>query len=106
MESTAGWLLVAWALHYFPFFGMGRVLYFHHYFPAYLFSAMFAGLSHVHVTCPAQLSVAPAGLAYSPESAHRIVEDLGTTVNKARGGGGGGDRTGCKGKRAKCEVSF
>ena len=44
MESTAGWLLVAWALHYFPFYTMGRVLYFHHYFPAYLFSAMFAGL--------------------------------------------------------------
>ncbi|XP_046848331.1 protein O-mannosyl-transferase 2-like isoform X2 [Xenia sp. Carnegie-2017] len=38
------WLLLAWALHYFPFFLMGRVLYFHHYFPAYLFSAMFAGV--------------------------------------------------------------
>ncbi|CAB4004592.1 Hypothetical predicted protein [Paramuricea clavata] len=42
--SVIGWLLLGWALHYFPFFLMGRVLYFHHYFPAYLFSAMIAGI--------------------------------------------------------------
>ncbi|KAK7492364.1 hypothetical protein BaRGS_00016461 [Batillaria attramentaria] len=42
---TAGWwLLLAWALHYLPFWGMSRVLYFHHYFPAFLFSAMFCGV--------------------------------------------------------------
>ncbi|XP_048585823.1 protein O-mannosyl-transferase 2 isoform X2 [Nematostella vectensis] len=44
MESVVGWLLLAWALHYFPFYAMGRVLYFHHYFPAYLFTAMLAGV--------------------------------------------------------------
>ncbi|KXJ13379.1 protein O-mannosyl-transferase 2 isoform X2 [Exaiptasia diaphana] len=44
VESICVWLLLAWALHYFPFYAMGRVLYFHHYFPAYLFSAMFAGI--------------------------------------------------------------
>ncbi|KAK3717915.1 hypothetical protein QZH41_008311 [Actinostola sp. cb2023] len=44
IESIGLWLLLAWALHYFPFYTMGRVLYFHHYFPAYLFSAMFAGI--------------------------------------------------------------
>ncbi|XP_028396136.1 protein O-mannosyl-transferase 2-like isoform X2 [Dendronephthya gigantea] len=42
--SVICWLLLGWALHYFPFFLMGRVLYFHHYFPAYLFSAMVAGI--------------------------------------------------------------
>ena len=43
MESACGWLFLGWALHYFPFYSMGRVLYFHHYFPAYLYSAMLAG---------------------------------------------------------------
>lgn len=38
-----GQLLLGWVLHYFPFFLMGRVLYFHHYFPAMLFSSMLTG---------------------------------------------------------------
>ena len=37
------WLLIGWALHYIPFYLMGRVLYFHHYFPAFLYSAMISG---------------------------------------------------------------
>ncbi|XP_055989391.1 protein O-mannosyl-transferase 2 isoform X1 [Sorex fumeus] len=39
-----GQLLLGWGLHYFPFFLMGRILYFHHYFPAMLFSSMLTGL--------------------------------------------------------------
>ncbi|CAB3387653.1 Hypothetical predicted protein [Cloeon dipterum] len=38
------WLLVGWALHYFPFWIMGRVLYFHHYFPALMFNSMLSGV--------------------------------------------------------------
>ena len=34
------WLFIGWALHYVPFWSMGRVLYFHHYFPALLYSSM------------------------------------------------------------------
>ena len=33
----------AWALHYLPFFLMGRSLYLHHYLPAYMFSCMLLG---------------------------------------------------------------
>lgn len=50
MLSSCSWLLVGWAFHYFPFYAMGRVLYFHHYFPAYLFSAMFSGILLEHVS--------------------------------------------------------
>lgn len=39
-----GQLLLGWVLHYFPFFLMGRILYFHHYFPAMLFSSMLTGI--------------------------------------------------------------
>ncbi|KAJ8309086.1 hypothetical protein KUTeg_013960 [Tegillarca granosa] len=41
--SACWWLLLGWALHYLPFWPMTRVLYFHHYFPAFLFSAMISG---------------------------------------------------------------
>ena len=38
------WLVIGWALHYVPFWMMGRVLYFHHYFPALLYSCMITGV--------------------------------------------------------------
>ncbi|XP_018024206.1 protein O-mannosyl-transferase 2 [Hyalella azteca] len=34
------WLLVAYLLHYLPFYAMDRVLYYHHYFPALQFSSL------------------------------------------------------------------
>lgn len=42
--SACGWLYIGWLLHYVPFWGMGRILYFHHYFPALLFSSMMSGV--------------------------------------------------------------
>uniref|UniRef100_A0A1B6CJ65 Protein O-mannosyl-transferase 2 n=2 Tax=Clastoptera arizonana TaxID=38151 RepID=A0A1B6CJ65_9HEMI len=41
---SCGWLFIGWLLHYVPFWAMGRVLYFHHYFPALLFSSMLTGV--------------------------------------------------------------
>ncbi|KAK3857772.1 hypothetical protein Pcinc_035990, partial [Petrolisthes cinctipes] len=37
-------LAVCWAVHYLPFFFMSRVLYYHHYCPAYIFSCMITGV--------------------------------------------------------------
>ena len=38
-----------WALHYIPFWAMGRVLYFHHYFPAQLYASMLTAIIFDHV---------------------------------------------------------
>ena len=43
------WLFVGWAIHYVPFWAMGRVLYFHHYFPALLYSSMLTAIVFDHV---------------------------------------------------------
>jgi len=40
---AAAWLFVGWVLHYLPFWAMGRVLYFHHYFPALIFNSLLTG---------------------------------------------------------------
>ncbi|XP_067388778.1 protein O-mannosyl-transferase 2 [Emydura macquarii macquarii] len=42
---SGGQIMLGWLLHYLPFFMMGRVLYFHHYFPAMLFSSMLTGIT-------------------------------------------------------------
>ncbi|XP_043217081.1 protein O-mannosyl-transferase 2-like [Amphibalanus amphitrite] len=44
LTYACNWLMLAWALHYFPFYGMGRILYYHHYFPAQLFISMMSGV--------------------------------------------------------------
>ncbi|ESO86133.1 hypothetical protein LOTGIDRAFT_129702 [Lottia gigantea] len=44
MFNACWWLLLGWSLHYLPFWTMTRVLYFHHYFPAFLYSAMLTGI--------------------------------------------------------------
>ncbi|XP_005986590.1 protein O-mannosyl-transferase 2 [Latimeria chalumnae] len=41
----AGQIMLGWVLHYFPFYFMGRILYYHHYFPAMLFSSMLTGVT-------------------------------------------------------------
>nr|XP_026490998.1 protein O-mannosyl-transferase 2 isoform X2 [Vanessa tameamea] len=47
--NAAGWSCAGWALHYVPFWAMGRVLYFHHYFPALVFSSMLTGILTVYL---------------------------------------------------------
>ena len=41
--NAGAWLFTGWILHYLPFWAMGRVLYFHHYFPALIFNSMLTG---------------------------------------------------------------
>lgn len=40
-----GQLMLGWLLHYCPFYFMGRILYYHHYFPAMLFSCMLTAVT-------------------------------------------------------------
>ncbi|KAL7322985.1 hypothetical protein PS15p_210952 [Mucor circinelloides] len=39
-DESAGFFLVGWFFHYFPFFLMGRQLFLHHYMPALYFSIL------------------------------------------------------------------
>jgi len=50
-----GWLGLAWLLHYLPFWPMTRVLYPHHYLPAYVFSCMFTG-KNIHLELLSQFT--------------------------------------------------
>ncbi|RCH97543.1 hypothetical protein CU098_009952 [Rhizopus stolonifer] len=43
MIQSAGFFFVAWALHYFPFFLMGRSLFLHHYLPAATLNYLLVG---------------------------------------------------------------
>ncbi|KAJ1968020.1 Dolichyl-phosphate-mannose--protein mannosyltransferase 4 [Dimargaris xerosporica] len=43
LERSGGFLLLGWAMHYIPFFLMGRSLFLHHYLPSLLFSYMVVG---------------------------------------------------------------
>lgn len=43
LYDTMGFFVSGWACHYFPFFLMGRQKFLHHYLPAHLIAALFAG---------------------------------------------------------------
>ncbi|CAN3371894.1 hypothetical protein DIURU_004628 [Diutina rugosa] len=43
LYHTLGFLFIAWGCHYFPFFLMHRQKFLHHYLPAHVIAAMFAG---------------------------------------------------------------
>lgn len=45
MINAGSWLFIGWLLHYVPFWAMTRILYFHHYFPALLYSSMLSGVT-------------------------------------------------------------
>ncbi|XP_044129405.1 protein O-mannosyl-transferase 2 isoform X5 [Bufo gargarizans] len=69
--DSGGLLLSGWLLHYVPFLFMGRVLYYHHYFPAMLFSSMLTAVTLSSflqlcsaVLCPShQRAVTTAGMS-------------------------------------------
>ncbi|ORZ00590.1 glycosyltransferase family 39 protein [Syncephalastrum racemosum] len=42
-EAATGFYVVAWALHYLPFYAMSRQLFLHHYLPALYFSILALG---------------------------------------------------------------
>ena len=43
LYNSTGFFFLAWALHYFPFYLMGRQLFLHHYLPAHIASCLVTG---------------------------------------------------------------
>lgn len=43
LYSSTGFFFLAWAMHYLPFYIMGRQLFLHHYLPAHLASTLVTG---------------------------------------------------------------
>ena len=39
----SNWYLFGYLLHYLPFYLMGRILYFHHFYSAFIFNCMLTG---------------------------------------------------------------
>jgi dolichyl-phosphate-mannose-protein mannosyltransferase len=61
--KKGGFLLMAYALHYFPFFTMTRSLYLHHYLPAFMISCMVTGVLFDHgMQTDSKRSILPASL--------------------------------------------
>lgn len=44
--EASTWNMIGWLLHYLPFYFMGRILYFHHYFPAFIFSCIQTAITY------------------------------------------------------------
>uniref|UniRef100_A0A8C1KFY8 Protein O-mannosyl-transferase 2 n=1 Tax=Cyprinus carpio TaxID=7962 RepID=A0A8C1KFY8_CYPCA len=56
LMEGGGMLLLGWLLHYLPFYIMSRILYYHHYFPAMLFSSMLTGTTNLHLLFSSSIS--------------------------------------------------
>jgi dolichyl-phosphate-mannose-protein mannosyltransferase len=51
LYNSTGFFLLAWTMHYFPFYLMGRQLFLHHYLPAHLASSLVTGALVEFVFC-------------------------------------------------------
>ncbi|KFY84088.1 hypothetical protein V500_09585 [Pseudogymnoascus sp. VKM F-4518 (FW-2643)] len=67
LYNSTGFFFIAWALHYLPFYLMGRQLFLHHYLPAHLASSLVTGalLEFIFTIEPIALEEATFAIAES-----------------------------------------
>jgi dolichyl-phosphate-mannose-protein mannosyltransferase len=85
--NSAGFFLLVWAVHYFPFFLMSRQLFLHHYLPSHLASALVAGavLSFI-LSETINYPISPRGPAMRSRAQPAQYADLGVKGPAAFGG--------------------
>ncbi len=69
LYHSTGFFFLAWALHYFPFYLMGRQLFLHHYLPAHIASCLVTGglVEFVFNIEPIEIQEAAVAVAKSGE---------------------------------------
>ncbi|KAG9508710.1 Protein O-mannosyl-transferase 2, partial [Fragariocoptes setiger] len=78
--ASVPWMLLAWALHYVPFYFMGRILYFHHYFPAFIFSCMLTATTVDYLIKTLVSTLCNSTDITTHKRLERIIEFLGLTL--------------------------
>lgn len=73
--NSTGFFFLAWALHYFPFYLMGRQLFLHHYLPAHLASCLVTGalLEFIFNVEPLNVEETAEGIAKSGKKSPGLV---------------------------------
>ncbi|GJE91205.1 glycosyltransferase family 39 protein [Phanerochaete sordida] len=70
--NSTGFFLLIWAVHYFPFYLMGRQLFLHHYLPSHLASALVAGaVLHFVLSETINYPISVRGPATRPQPAQK-----------------------------------
>lgn len=75
MYNSTGFFFLAWALHYFPFYLMGRQLFLHHYLPAHLASCLVTGalLEFIFIVEPLNVEETAEAVAKSAKKSPGLV---------------------------------
>jgi len=88
LYNSTGFFFLAWALHYLPFYLMGRQLFLHHYLPAHLASCLVTGalLEFIFNVEPLNIEEASYSVAKSGKKGAQVPSRRGLPARERLGG--------------------